>query len=360
MEDNKKNNDVVERKAAEMDRQAEQMDDLMSQIQGPGYTAALFRISPVWCEGFLEEIEVEPDSGFDMNYIIRKWGGKMINVKLRDNQGKFKRQATLKLKSFAPKENGILLDQFDGMGQTHEKIHGGRVRNPVPVAAPPIQPVQHSQAQFDPNKMMELMLGMFKDMQKQVAKQQTSNQGGLLDGPRSIPDDPFGQLMAGLKTFKEMQKVFGMGDQVINEPKADGDESNLFGGIMQMLGMMMNRQQQPPALPQQAPAAQVVPRPPVVQNDVAQPRPPIPAQPAQQQPNDLPGALASLSPSQIGDILISAASRMDPEKRENAFAEVATRLGGLDGVEYEDDDISSDELDDVDESSNPSPDDHTD
>jgi len=354
MEDNKKNEKQTDAQLDEITRQAEEMQNLISQVQGPGYTALLWRVSPTWCEGYLEEIEIDPDSGFDMNYIIRKWGGKKINVKLKDKEGKFRKQATLKLKSFPPRRHGELIDPYDELGGYEQNQPSSLGKNakhrqmPVLQPSPPIQPPAN---QFDPNKMMEIMVGMVKDMQKQTADPQPAP---LLDGARSVPDDPFGQLMSGLKTFKEMQKVFGTGEQLIAQANPEGEnDSNLFGAITQILGMMTNRQQAPQPPPQPAPPAHVLPpRAPVVRNDLQNPSAPAPVSAPAQAP-DLAGAIASLNPAQIGDIIVAAASRMDPEQRENAFAEVATRLAGLEGVEYDDDDLSGDDIDDVDESSTP-------
>ena len=122
--------------------------------------------------------------------------------------------------------------------------------------------------------------------------------------------------------------------QIVEQPQ--NEDNALFSTLGQVIQLMMNRQDQArtPVLPTPNPA--MMNRPPIVHNDTAQ-------APPQQNRLDLPGLIASMSPEQIGDIIVSAASRMDPKARENAFQVVATRLGGLDDLEYDDDDLSTDD-----------------
>lgn len=330
----------------EAQKQAQELSDLISQIEGPGYSAVLWRLAPTWCDGYLEEFDIDPEAGLDMDYICRMWGGHKHTLRLKNSKGQWVRGATLKLKSWKPRHRGVILSRFDdfnelnpGRGQppgTNTKYRQGPSHQPA-FQPPPAQT-------FDPNKMMEQMFGMFKDFQKTMAKASPPTENpALLAGPAAIPSDPMGQMMQGLKMYKEMQKVFGQGDSAMSQ-ESDSGESALFGSIGQILSMM-NRQPAAPAQQPALPIPQQQPQTSLVRNDG------VPTPPRM----DLPGAIAALSPSQIGDMLVSAASRMGQEQREQAFAEVATRLSGLDDVEYEDDDPSTMEESEYDESSIPEP-----
>lgn len=326
----------TEEQLDEAAKQAKELRDLFSQVSGPGYTATLWRVSPTWCEGFLEDFDIEPQTGFDLGYICQKWGGRILNVKLKDSSGKFRKSATLKLKSWVPRHFGKIISQFDDFGDDLPQGNApGRNIRYKQQQRYPIQ--QQQQPTFDPNKLMEQMFNMFRDMSKTMQMQQPDR--GLLDGPATVPPDPMSQLMVSLKAFREMQKIFGTGEQLIQQAdaNANSDESNLFGPITQILGMMMNRQQ--PALPQTQHASSMLPDSVTIRNDLQglEPRPQ-----AQRAP-DLPGLIASLDPAQIGDIIVAAASRMDQAKREHAFEVVAARLAGLESVEYEEDDLAEED-----------------
>lgn len=339
----------------EATQQAEEIKDLFDGLTGPGYTALLWRVAPNWCDGFLEEIEIDPGQGFDIGYICQKWGGQKIMVKLKNDHSKWVRGKTINLKSWAPKHFGKILDRADHeFGEQNRNFVAmpNRYKEKFRPMAPPAAP------QIDPNKLIENVLGMAMEFQKNLSKT-SARPSSTFEGAASAPaGDPFGQLMAAMKTFKEMQKFFGQAD-VRPAAAAPDEDSALFSTIGQVIQLMTNRQEQQnqarPLPPAQNPALYA--KPANVQNDTA--RAPMPKM-------DLPGLIAQMPPDQIGDIIVSAASRMNPQQRENAFQTVATRLAGLTDVEYDDDgslngddfeddeSLTDDEFDESDESDEPS------
>lgn len=331
----------------EMERQQKEINQILQNCQSGSYQAVLWRIQPKWCEGYLDDFEVDPAAGIDLGHIRQLWGGHVIQMKIRNSKGEFAGGTNLNFKSWPPKRFGKLINRYEEYFEYDKPL--GNVPGRQPKNAPPnpytANPALAPPQQFDPNKLMDTMVKMFGDMQKTVAK---STPAPLLDGVKAIPTDPFGQMMSGLKMYKEMQKIFGEGDKMISQNMGD-DESNLFGSIAQIVSMMMNRQQAPQPPAQLAPPAQSRGPAPAVRNDTAPLQGPV----RQQAAPDLPGMIASLTPQQIGDIIVSAASRMEPDAREEAFAEVATRLAGLDGVEYEDDDLSREPEETLDDPTTP-------
>jgi hypothetical protein len=296
----------------EAEKQHDEVQRLLAKIGGSGYSAMLWRVSPKWAEGFLEEFDVDPDHGIDITAIAHKWGGQRIHIKLRNATGQIVGGTTLNLKSWKPKFLGKVMTEYEQYTADPEinvrsMPFGQRAQNNAPPSPPP--------AQADPTEMMkEVFLTM-----REMRKEDMGFKKGLLDGEASIPTDPIGQMMSGMRALKEMQELFGVGEAAIDiQPK--NNDSELFPIISQVLGMMNNRPQaaaQPP--PPQLNSS------PKIRNDIAQPKQP--------NPMDLPGMLAGIPPKALSDILMAALSRMPPEQKDAIFAEIGSRLGDLDEVE---------------------------
>ena len=319
---NEKSEEVEEFEAQiAMDEAEKQHDDvqkLLAKIGGAGYSAMLWRVSPKWAEGFLEEFDVDPDHGIDITAIAHKWGGQRIHIKLRNAQGQIVGGTTLNLKSWKPKFLGKVLTEYDYYNQEPEI----NVRNmpgdnrPRQLQAPPPPP-----AQADPTTMMkELFLTM-----REMRKEDIGFKKGLLDGETSVPTDPIGQMLAGAKALKEMQELFGVGESALAVQPAESGDSELFPIISQVLGMMNNRPQ--PAASPPPPQLNGAPQ---IRNDIPNPQKPS--------TTDLPGMLASIPPKTLSDILMAALSRMPPQQKEAIFQEVGTRLGDLEEVDSYDED----------------------
>jgi len=344
--------DKIDKKEQQAIDEASDFSDLFEGLSGTGYSAIIWRLAPPWCAGYLESMDVDPQDGIDLGEIVRKWGGQKIMVKIKNDLGRFVKSKTINLKTYAPKRYGKTLNPWEH--EFGDEPAGNLPMKPDTMLAKEYRryhtpPPPQQQPQLDPTKLMEGMFGLFAEFQKSMAK--TQKNPALLDGPRNYSDDPFAQLMQGMKAFKEMQKIFGTGEQMIQQKEPD-DEAGLFGTIAQIAQMMMTNNQQRPQTPATPGYTQLPPhtKQPIVQNDVR----PSPVTPNQNRP-DLPGILASMSGDQLGDIIVSSISRMSPEDRDNKLPKVFARLAGLDGVNYEDDELLTDEDENIDDSSTPDP-----
>lgn len=76
------------------DRDGEFMN-LMSQL-GLGWTLAIDRILPKWCDGRLETITVNPEEPISIEMIRELYGGRMLHITVRDDLGKYRGHRSLK------------------------------------------------------------------------------------------------------------------------------------------------------------------------------------------------------------------------------------------------------------------------
>jgi hypothetical protein len=86
MTNEEKTNDNPTTSQRDYDQEAA-IDSLMDQIQ-PGFRLTVYRVSPAWCDGYLEEYEIDPNTPIDLAYLASTWGGDVLRIKLRDQKGK--------------------------------------------------------------------------------------------------------------------------------------------------------------------------------------------------------------------------------------------------------------------------------
>ncbi len=82
-----------------------------------GYKIAIKRIEPEWCSGHLGTHAISPDDAISMEWIKSRYGGKRIQIKILDPQGKYLGMRT---------EN-IPVEPKDGDGNTLVKGPDGRI-----------------------------------------------------------------------------------------------------------------------------------------------------------------------------------------------------------------------------------------
>jgi hypothetical protein len=96
-----------ELKAAE--EKLEKLDRILANIKS-GWTIRVYRASPAWCKGHLEQIDFdEGDDPIDLDYLARTWGGEVLRLRVSDERGKYQGNATIQLASYPPRRFGKLL-----------------------------------------------------------------------------------------------------------------------------------------------------------------------------------------------------------------------------------------------------------
>lgn len=215
----------------------DKLERLLSSLH-QGWKIVIIRELPTIFRGHLETIEYygDEDEPIDVDYLLKKWGGRKLIIKVHDKFGRWVGGATVPLFSYPPKVNGQELDE--------RQAYGG-YRADVPSAA--IIPSPHGaivqpqpQPQFDIGRIIDMM-GRQKgtnvaDILKLVEFVQARNQ------QQYQQPDMIQQMLGTLEMFKRMKTVFSdMGE-------TNSDDSGFTSLASEMLRGLMssrNKQQEP-------------------------------------------------------------------------------------------------------------------
>lgn len=287
-----------------------------------GFTLSLSRLSPGWCSGHLERMVCYEDQPIDIDYILGKWGGKRLRLRLCDPTGKFVGGVDLNVSTFEPKRNGKIIRQDDDWRSIDEPV---RVPAPERSSTPAhatntdltaiMKALQHQREQ-DFSAIRE-MLG--QTLQTKETKKTSAGLDDLLE---------FG------KKWKEMQSIFGsFGNTapVIALPAQAQDQGGLelFGQITELI------------------KAWKTPSTPVSQTGTPRERRITgeAQEPVTQQ--SLPQVLAAMPADQISAILLTTLGTMSEDKRETVIADFLSKAGIEEEDESDDDEEIDGEADDI-------------
>lgn len=299
----------------------------------PGMKISITRQRPTWCGGFLEKIECYEDDPVDTEYIIRKWGGQRLNLRLTDETGKYIGGADLNLSSYAPKINGRIARPQDFYLDSNE---------PIPDSQRPMQ--QNSpapQQQLDIVQVIGLMNKQNEALLESVKQIVGQNQNTAVPGSPSI--NPMDQMLDFGQKYKKLQGIFGaMGGGTPALPAAEvpietGDGTmELIKGIGEIVGAFKGN----PQLTQPVNVVDDTQRP-------TQPRIKL---------DQLPNMLKDLPPNQISAILLTTLGNM-PDNNRQIVIDTFLDKTGLQLVpkdqEFEDELSDQEGEEDFDEPENP-------
>ena len=335
MTNEEKTNDNPTMSQRDYDQEAA-IDSLMDQIQ-PGFRLTVYRVSPAWCDGYLEEYEIDPNTPIDLAYLASTWGGDVLRIKLRDQKGKIRGGATLNFKSYPPKFRGVPItpDSVDMM--YHRGNYPGFKSTEQKQDIERVQTIQNQQA--SPANVLSDMLQVLQ----KTRKEDLGIVRTLLDGAEKVPKNPFEQMMEAAHMYKEMSKIFGTGEAAMVAPASD--DSQLFGTIADIVKVMASSKQQ------QAPQPRYIQAPP----PRIQPLPPSPGLTNNQAPKDVVGDLAAMEAAKAADLFMNVLQRMGPEKAQKMFVDISARLGLTNDLGSSDDEYDDEYDDEVETDSDPDP-----
>lgn len=307
------------------DEKQSQLDNFLSAIR-PGMTVSIWRARPSWCKGYLETMEVDPQSPLDLDYLAGNWGGETLTIRIRDENGRYSKGADIDLASYPPKFQGVPISRnnVDIAYHTGKGAPGNRREDTTE---------RQLQIVNQPPQVQE-SAGLLKDLVNVLTKMRQSDRdlyAPLLAGPSAAPSNPIEQMIQFARAQKELQELMGWGEQVQQKQSEPNSEMALFGTIAEIVkAMSSNRQPAPVPQYRQAP-----PRPKIRQD--------MPQNPQKNQNivENSQNFLAGLEPDKAADFFVNVVSKMSPQKAEAMFGAIQTRLG-MDGdleSEYEEDEI---------------------
>lgn len=283
-------NPEKEEELKEAEDRLQRIDQILSGIQ-EGWVAELWRISPGWCEGHLETKTIVDSSPIDLNYIADTWGGEVIQLTVKDQNGKYVKRVNVPMRSFPPRSWGEDLLHPRERRKTGEKD---------PIENPHVDPfgsidnilsiVERLRGKDEPKipgRDNSLDLGIIEMLLK--FQMQNQRQSGPMGGV-----DQFIQMASAFKELKGL-----LGDD--SKPASIIDGDNIMGqitGILDSYAKIKAASEPKPRIPRIAP-----PSPEQI---------PIPRQiPATQIPSQAPpvGNNGNMSSSSLADLLASLAAQ---------------------------------------------------
>jgi len=316
------------RSAAEIaaDEKIERLMRDLSSIE-PGVPVIISRTQPSWCKGQLEKITVG-DDGLDLDYLIRKWGGHSLTVKIMGSNGHFRGTHAVELYSWPPRRNGKILKDPNRFDDEEDEDNPGSSR-PTAAVPPASSPAD--------DRFMQLLELMNRQRQSEVdtlrslllAQQQAAPPPAAVS-----PAGTVGDMVKMFRAFGELREMVAEG----TAPAGDTIEQ-LPGQVMDLVKMFIDAKTREPR-------ARVVPsvRPPAAPSpnrahEISNAVTMSPALPERKvtpiRSDDLVSQLSGLDPDQAAETLVTAFSRMPPEKQDLAWGAFMQRFNDTMGGEYE-------------------------
>lgn len=324
-------------KLSKEQEQAEKLQSLLSNIQ-QGWKISIAREQPSWCRGHLETIEVyDPSEPFDIDYLIRTWGGQRLHAKVHDESGRWIGGGSISLFSYAPKVHGKEIKESDYFAQSSAALPP----MPHPYQNPP--PAQ----QLDLKTLVEILRSGKKSELDLALK--------ILDrapAPAPAPvvqkqSSPMEQMLSMFQMFGQMKDLFGD----MSGSSSGGDSESLTPIIGDLVKGLMSGQQNIQNDPRKP--ALVAPRAPGRPGGAPGPAPVHqvpPLRPVEGLGEDnlsqIADKLSALSSNDAVDVLIQALGNMPEDKRAESmqlFFEGISGQNELDGLSNEDDNLEEDD-----------------
>lgn len=294
----------------------------------PNWKVSIQRVAPSWCKGHLETIDVyDPsDHGIDMDYLIRKWGGRKLWIRILNEKGQYKSSGTINLFSFPPRVNGTEIREHEVYGMSPEQNPNRPTYQPMPY-----QPQQQQQQGLglDITKLIDIiskkggagadMGTILQIMEYARSSQQPQNQMQMMM-----------EQMAGMMgVMSQMRQLFGDGGG-----GGGGGSDDSFSPIVgELAKALINRQpQQPQQMPSRGalapPRRQFQASPPPKSKPVSKPQPNT-SQIDDDEIDiveDLADKLAALDVDDAAEAAMMAIDSM-PEEKRNAVMRAFLTMG---------------------------------
>lgn len=322
-------NDVTESlKSNETDDQFDALAEGLAQLS-PNWKVSIQRVQPAWCKGHLETIDIyDPsDHGIDMDYLIRKWGGRKLWIRILNEKGQYKSSGTINLFSFPPRVNGQELREHEVYGMT-ENDNPNRPNFQPMTIAPATTQHQQGGLGLDIGKLIDII------MKKGGAGADVGSILQIMEYARSQSQpQPQMQLQGMMEQMAGMMGMFTQMRQLFGDMQGGGGGGGTDDSLTPMIGevakALLTRQQPaaaaPPPRGSLAPPRQQfqAPPPPPKPQLQAQPAPtpiPVPDQ-GQNEPDDfdivekLGSDLSNLDPEDAAEAVMLAMDSMPEEKR---------------------------------------------
>lgn len=295
----------VENKKHTEEEKLERLQRILSMCE-EGWKIVIIRTAPSWCRGHLESFTIyDPESQVvDPEYIIKKWGGHSIHIKVGDEKGKWLGGGTLNLFTYPPKRNGKIIKE----SEIYDYDDDSRVLPSNRNTIYPLQPVQ-AQPSLDFGRLLDFV-GKNKPDLASIVK--------LIDYFRGsqqqvVSQNPLDQMMSTLTLFREMKSMFGeFGGELPQENNSETEMMKMFASLAGNLLASKQRPEPARLSPPPRPSAQISPPNPN-QNVTPQKKPDTML--------DLAQAISSLGAAEAADVVSLALSNMSPEKQQAYLTE---------------------------------------
>jgi len=302
-----------------------------------GWKVSILREQPSWARGHLETIEYygEDQEPIDIDYLIRRWGGRKLTLKIHNERGKWLGGGSVALFSYPPRVHGQVITEADviGLGMNQNQYSQNQ-QWPSQHSPPPQSPPQSG---LDTLKILELMskqkgggldwtsaiklAEMFSATRTQTT-QPTHIQGGF---------DQMIQMMSAMKQMREFMSDFGGGG-------SDGGEDSILPLATEVTKALVSRTQQqnqtfhPPTRGALAPPKNWRPSPPVQNTNIVerpkqqnngeltQPTQPTNTENKRQTVMQLAKAISELDPNDAAGCVALALDGMGEERGQKAMA----------------------------------------
>lgn len=305
-------------KEPEMDEADEKIGRLNQLLAGleEGWTILITRIKPSWAKGILEETDVSLDNPLDLDYLVKTWGGHLLQIQVRNDKGQFVRKVHVPLFSFEP------------------KAWGKRVK-------PPWETEQEEKPQINPLGTLDSLVNIAEKLKgnnnnngsgdsvtKMILELLLKQNTKQTEQPQAT--SPVDQLVHMAHAFQTLKGIFGSSDEQPNQSGVESDLLSQVGGLLDTYERISSKAK--PASPTITPPAQL---PPGEQN----------------LPKNLPtvdtissdlSALAVKNPKEATEALALAMGKLPENKREELLQNVFEMFGIIE-EEMDESDNSSDE-----------------
>jgi hypothetical protein len=295
----------------------EQAEQILATVRS-GWSLYIFRSKPSWCSGYLERVELGEDEPIDMDYLIEEWGGQVLQLKLADEQGKFRGNAAVKLMSYPVRHHGVRLRRSDLMQDDYDHFSSARKQaDQISLLQQQLDPrllaTNAANPQLEMMNLLKVMQSARKEDLHLLQMIYQANKGGS-----GVPgQNPMKDMLNTAKAYSEMQKIFG-GNNNSNEQQPQNEDMALLTTVGDIAKAVINR-----------PKGDVVkslPNP-----RISEPKPE--QYPPQQVPNqigsdsEISGAMANMTPERVNEILLTSLQKMPDDKREKVFEVFEKRTG---------------------------------
>lgn len=290
-----------------------------------GTKITISRVEPPWAKGMLESIEVGPFFGLD--YLIKKWGGSILRIKVRGQRGRIAKQFDVPLRGWPVKMNGkVITEQSIIEGITEDTTKTAPTDNTLSTVQSLISNL--TQSQPSPNDGLQGGLTLAQQLMN-LLNQQRNNDLQVMGqwNTQPQPMDPIGNFVKMARAFRELQGVFGTAEPAAPAPAADdllGSITPLLTGLMQMKNGNQAPQSQPQpqnrpmAMPTPVPAPQPIRMPVQPIKPIVMPEPETEPASKNLEINDL---VKNKSPKEIADTCKNIFESLGDEERGQVLQE---------------------------------------